>query len=149
MLRHPLSNLELLTWLTGHDAIRPMLGGVYASDNLPHTHHHKPTLYIVNTAKLSHPTGIHWVAMLVGVPTPEYFDSLGHRPCRDFVDFMGTPYIYCSKKLQSPSSNGCGYYCLYYAVCRARYISFERIIHDLNASDDHSVMLTVQQIKPL
>jgi len=149
MYQHPLSNIELLTWLTHHKDIPPLLGGVYSRDTLPKKQHYSPALYIVNTAPASHPTGIHWIAMLIGNGTSEYFDSLGHKPCHEFRDFLGPHYVYCRERLQSLSALSCGYYCLYYAVCRAQHLSFDRIVQDLYNSDDHSVMHSVQQIQPL
>ena len=126
-----------------------ILGGIYSRDTIPKRRNCKPTLYIANTALESHPTGIHWVALLLGVETPEYFDSLGQKPCREFADFLGSKYTYCSSRLQSLSTYACGYYCLYYAVCRAQHLPFDRIVHDLYNMDDQTVMHTVQQIQPI
>ena len=87
MSHYPLSNAELLSWLSSHDTIQPILGGVYSYEDLPRDRHHcKPTLYIVNT-------GRHWVGVLVGVPISEYFDSLGQRPSTGLIHFLGRPYI--------------------------------------------------------
>ena len=126
-----------------------MLGGVYSCDTLPLAQHYEPTLYIVNTAKSSHPTGKHWIAMLVGISIPEYFDSLGQKPRKDFVDFLGPNYMYCSTRLQSLDLPSCGYYCLHYALCRAQHMPFERIVQDMYVSDDYGIMQTVQQIRSL
>ena len=149
MLQHPLSNFEILTWLTGHEEIKPILGGVFSIDTLPRVHHYEPTLYIVNTAKSSHPTGTHWVAILVGIETSEYLDTLGCKPRPEFIDILGSNYIYCSKKLQDPSSSACGYYCLYYGLCRAQQLTFERIVTDAYNASDYTVMYTVQQIRAI
>jgi hypothetical protein len=103
----------------------------------------------VNTAKISHPTGKHWIAMLVGVEIAEYMDSLGHKPPQDFINFLGPNYTYCSQRLQSLTYPSCGYYCLYYAVCRSQNLPFDRIVQDMYMTGDNSIMCTVQQIKPI
>jgi hypothetical protein len=127
-----------------------MLGGVYSRDTLIERHGCiKPTLYIVNTALESHTSGIHWIAMLLDVPIPEYFDSLGKKPCREFADFLGSKYTYCNNRLQSLSTHACGYHCLYFAVSRAQHTPFERIVQDMYNMDDDTVMHTVQQIQPI
>ncbi len=146
MSPYPLSNIELLTWLLRHEELQPILGGVYSRDNLPRRHHYKPTLYLANTAIETHPTGMHWIAMLVGIPIPEYFDSLGLKPHNDFVTFLGPCYIYCSMRLQSPLQPSCGYYCLYYALCRAQGVPFHSIMNSLYGIEDLVVIATIQQL---
>ena len=145
----PLSDWELFELLTNHKDTNPIFAGVFSHDNLPNTPHCKPTLYIVNTAKESHPTGVHWVAMLVGIPTSEYFDSLGKKPHSDFVRFLGPNYMHSMLQLQNPSMPSCGFYCLYWSVCRAWGIPFDRIVQALNNSNDVTITQAVQLIQPL
>ncbi len=149
MSPHPLNNVELITWLLHQQKIESILAGVYCRDTLPQIQHYRPTLYIVNTAGKAHPTGIHWICLLVGIPISEYFDSLGQPPSADFIQFLGPNYTYCTVKLQVQSPVACGYYCLLYALCRAHDVSFESIIINMYKSDDYAIMQTVEQITPL
>ena len=149
MYQHPLSNLELFDWLSSQSDTQSIFRGVYSRDTLPEREQGKPAVYIANTAPNSHPTVVHWTALLCGVETPEYFDSLGHKPCHEFTDLLGPEYTYCSSRLQSLSTYACGYHCLYYAVCRAQGVPFERIVHDLYNMDDQTVMQAVQRIHPI
>lgn len=137
----PLSNLELYTWITNHKHIP--FGGVYFRNTLPPRQPHSPTFYVVNTAKDTHKTGLHWIAMYVGIPVPEYFDSLGRKPHPDFVTFLGPCYMYCKHRLQDTTLPSCGYYVLYYVRQRAKGVSYERIIQDMHAIDIHSIVNTI------
>ncbi len=144
----PLNDVELLTWMNRHESTRRLMGGIHALDTLPlSVHYYKPTLFIVNTAKSSHP-GKHWVCILLGLGTSEFFDSLGTLPCKTFVDFMGPQYKYCTTRLQSLDIPSCGYYTLFYALCRSQGLSFESIVHNMSLAHDNDIVTTVRNIVP-
>lgn len=147
MCLYALHSDQLFAWLRETVAI---FGGVFCRDRLPlNKVHSQPTLYIVNTAQQKHPTGIHWVAMLVGIATPEYFDSLGRPPHSDLLDLLGTRYIHNKVRVQSPLYPTCGYYCLFFAVCRSRGTPMNVIVEEMRSSDDCTIASVVQQIHPL
>ena len=144
---YPLSDGELTSWLESQADIKPIFGGVFSRDTLPQKYHYKPTAYVVNTAPSSHPTGLHWISMFVGLPICEYFDSLGGQPPPPFVKFLGPRYMYNSIKLQSDIPS-CGYYSLYYIACRTRGISFGHIVQDMYNTDDHTIVEAIHQLHP-
>ena len=148
-VEHPLSNIEILSWLMSQKDIRPLLGGVYSCDTLPQRHHYKPTLYVANTAPAAHPTGTHWVALLVGVALPQYYDSLGEPPSTDFIKFLGPLYVYSTKRVQGEILPACGYHSLFFAKCTASGISLKGILRYALSTDDETIMRTVQQIYPI
>ncbi len=144
----PLNDVELLTWVNRHEPTSRIMAGIYARDTLPlSVHYYKPTLFIVNTAMSNHP-GKHWVCILLGLGTSEFFDSLGVPPCKTFVDFMGPRYKYCTTRLQSLDTPSCGYYSLFYAMCRSQESSFESIVHNMSLAHDNDIVTTVQSITP-
>lgn len=146
-LLRPLSDRELLAWLANQPEILPILGGVYCRDNLPTVDHKVPKLFIVNMALSTHSTGTHWTAMYTGPATPEYFDSMGNKPHRDFIQFLGPNYIYCESMLQSPTLPTCGHFCLFYAINRARGLSFEHIVQ--NCVSDRIIVDFISSLRPL
>ena len=149
MLQYPLSDVEMLSWLLVN--VQSGVGGIYFRDTLPLDRkvHTTPTIYIANTAKLSHPTGTHWVALTLGLERAEYFDSLGHAPCAEFVEFLGPHYVYCATPLQATTETSCGYLCLFYAVCRSHHLTFETIVKICYAAGSYAIMATVQELGPL
>lgn len=148
MCLYALNSRQLLTWLMQQKQTAAIFGGVFCRDTLP-TKIYKPTLYVVNTAKHSHRTGIHWVAIFTGIPMPEYFDSLGRTPPPDFWPLLGPRYIYNKTRVQSLLYPTCGYYCLFYAACRAGGTSFDDIIREMKATEDCAIARSIQQIHPL
>lgn len=139
----PLTNLDLYTVLAGHKGIP--FGGVYFRNTLPQKKQ-TPTFYIVNTAKDTHPTGLHWVALYVGIPVPEYFDSLGRKPHPDLVEFLGPRYAYCKHSLQDPTLPTCGYYVLFYIIQRAKGFAFHQIVQDIHANNICSIVNAITTV---
>lgn len=95
--------------------------GVHAADQL-HVPTSRPAAMVINTDPSWKP-GRHWVAVYVPVRGPwEYFDSYGEKPNVSFIrQFLkNRSVVYNSKSLQSPASDVCGHYCIYYLVHRSR-----------------------------
>jgi len=122
-----------------------MFGGIYFRNTLPpvHTIYSRPTVFICNTAKDTHITGTHWIAILKGVSIPEYFDSLGKYPHGDIVKFLGPTFMYCTLKLQDIALPSCGHYVLYYVACRAQGLSFQQTLEIMYALGDQAIIEAV------
>lgn len=142
-----LNSVTLLKCMLTDTYLRPLTGGVYARDRLPTKTYLKPTLVIANTDEADN-AGTHWVAMMVGIQTPEYFDSLGDSPCKEFVHFLGKRYTQNTTLRQSPNSSACGYYCLYYVLQRARGVPFETVCTS-NMSEEENEKKVVQFVTQL
>ena len=142
----PLTNLDLLYWLMQHDSIIPLIGGIYARDTLPDKNSIiKPTLFITNTAKADHNTGVHWCVLYAGIPTPEFFDPLGRQPCREFITFLGPHYICTDIRVQSLTQPTCGHFCLLYCLSRSQGNSMSAIVGNMREVTDSVVVETVRQ----
>jgi hypothetical protein len=129
--------------------VKVMFAGVYSCDTLPARRDLTPTLYIVNTAPHTHPSGQHWVALTLGLATCEYFDSLGNEPPADFIKFLGTAYTYTTLRLQDINQPTCGYYALFFAKCRASGLSFENTVQAMFCGRDAAIVETVECIRPI
>lgn len=111
--------------------------GVYAANELPSQ---LPVrgLAIVNCCNRNKP-GKHWIALCQeSESTLEMFDSFGFGPeMYNLENKLPKSEIikYNSKQLQHPTSEVCGYYCLYYCYFKSRGHSMEEIV-SLNFSND-------------
>ena len=115
--------------------------GVHAADQL-HLLTLRPAVIVINTDPSWKP-GRHWVAVYVPKHGPwEYFDSYGEPPTSPFIQewIDQRPYIYNNQPLQSPVSDACGHYCIYYIVHRARGQTMDAILsrftHDRDRNDN-------------
>ena len=105
----PLSNLELL------EAARklkiPNFRGVNLRDTLPTTPKKKECgiLNLDDTAGL----GTHWVAWYKNGTEKKYFDSYGLQPPNELVDYLHSPILYNTERVQPYDQVFCGHLCLY------------------------------------
>ena len=86
--------------------------------------------------------GSHWVAVYISKETLEVWDTLGFRildwpriPC-NLLKFLHR-YVFnrrviISKRIQSSSSILCGYFCIYFIICR-QFLSFQTIVNTFNS----------------
>jgi len=99
--------------------LKRCFGGVYASDTLPPKR--RGRAFIINLDKSSLP-GSHWVAVYFKRKRVYYYDPYGIKPfLPSILNFIKRNNIQYNKiQHQSPSSESCGYYCLYflYRACR-------------------------------
>ena len=105
----PLSNLELL------EAARklkiPNFRGVSLRDALPTTPKKKECgiLNLDDTTGL----GTHWVAWYKNGTEKKYFDSYGLQPPNELVDYLHSPILYNTERVQPYDQVFCGHLCLY------------------------------------
>lgn len=118
--------------------------GVFPADQLPPVE--KETALIVNTD--SHDEeGSHWLAMYIqDEKTLEFFDSFGF-PSSTYKPFISEfakqfPCVrWNSTTFQSPTSNVCGQYCLYFLLKRCRSFSMDYVIHHLKQTKQNDFQL--------
>ena len=110
--------------------IRKYFKGVYAKDELQvlTASSSKPQLIIVNTDRLDQP-GKHWICLWLSQQQNEQFDPLGKPPLPEMRQVLGDRYNYNTQRVQHPSSESCGQFCLYYAYYKSRGYSMKDILH--------------------
>ena len=105
----PLSNIELL------EAARklkiPNFRGVSLCDILPK----KPKKKECGILNLDDTTGsgTHWVAWYKNGTEKKYFDSYGLQPPNELVDYLHSPILYNTERVQPYDQVFCGHLCLY------------------------------------
>lgn len=127
---------NLLEYIISDSISYSKFGGMFAVDQLIFPLPNKDVYYICNTDFYSK-KGKHWVVIYHNQNTPyvEYFDSLGQKPTKLFIDFMsqrGKQILYSKKRIQSRKSIACGYFCLYFIYLRSRYVEFSDIINNFS-----------------
>ena len=103
--------------------------GVFHSDCLP-TPSSYPACLVANTDPKGEP-GTHWVAFYYTSPSSvDFFDPLGLPP---LIYSMPTPKLVHSNTypIQSPTSDACGQYCIYFLYHRSRGLSLRSICTSL------------------
>ena len=105
----PLSNIELL------EAARklkiPNFRGVSLRDILPK----KPKKKECGILNLDDTTGsgTHWVAWYKNGTEKKYFDSYGLQPPNELVDYLHSPILYNTERVQPYDQVFCDHLCLY------------------------------------
>ena len=105
----PLSNIELL------EAARklkiPNFRGVSLRDILPK----KPKKKECGILNLDDTTGsgTHWVAWYKNGTEKKYFDSYGLQPPNELIDYLHSPILYNTERVQPYDQVFCGHLCLY------------------------------------
>ena len=112
----------------------PSFIGVFASDKIPQVINQFPASFVVNTDPSDKP-GEHWVAFHVPKEDVlEFFDSYGQHPSKyGFQDFIRrfSTVIWNAVTIQSPTSNVCGQYCIYFLLKRNSGNSINCIVYHL------------------
>lgn len=129
-----MDGLQLFYILSQEKITSPFFQGVYSRDTLPVLQEN--TCVIVNTDDSSQP-GTHWLALFVNDKRElEFYDSYGKPP--EFYNVNTTSYSdvqWNSKMFQSPTSNVCGQYCIYFLLKRCQGHSMYYILNQLNVND--------------
>jgi len=141
-----MNTLEIEEVARKDPCLRKFFLGVFASDKLPATIHHRPACLIANTDP-AHMSGQHWVAIYFGA-TCEYFDSYGLPPIGPAMIYPITSYNpYC---LQDLDTNVCGEYCVYFLMKRVQGHTMDSIINYLRSrreSNDSIVKTYIRRLK--
>jgi hypothetical protein len=118
--------------------------GCFPSDKLQQPFKY-PSALIVNEDPSFLP-GTHWVAIyLKNQKEAYYFDSYGRDPIKPIQHFLSyyEKTIKNTKKFQSPLSNTCGLYSIFFIIKMSQGISFNSFIKILNSA--HNSDLYVQR----
>ena len=117
-----MNTLQILNVLQSDPFTKSVFTSVVPSDRLPDTVLEKPRGFIVNVDTSDGP-GSHWVAIyLTADGKGEFMDTYGQKPSyysenfKTFLEDNSSTFIYNKLALQSPWSNVCGQYCLFYAL---------------------------------
>ncbi|GFY22116.1 uncharacterized protein TNCV_3297601 [Trichonephila clavipes] len=123
-----------IQFILSHDPVTaPFFRGVYASDTIPILK--KKSTIVVNLDASSQPRS-HWLAFYHENNCIEFFDSYGYpleyygEGFRDFVPKFSTVSWNCIP-FQSPTSNVCGAYCIYFIFKRSQGNSMYSITNTL------------------
>lgn len=110
---------QISSLLQNNPHTRNSFAGVFPADLLPKfPRKKKPCSYIANTQKHNEP-GEHWVCLYFPAQDlPEYFDSYGFLPQREFKEILGNSYRLSRGFFQYPLSSTCGQYCIFYILQR-------------------------------
>ena len=124
-----MNNHEITRFMKSHPRTKGIFVSTHAADTLPNKPRTKlPSAYVINTHK-SHQPGEHWVCIYFPISgLPEYFDSFGFLPKKDFKNFLGEDYIYNKRFIQYPFSSVCGQYCMYFILRRSMNRTMSGII---------------------
>lgn len=132
--------------ITESRCLSQLVKGVFAPDTLPVVVNF-PSAYVSNTDP-SHLPGKHWVVFwFENNERGEFYDSLGRSPESynpNFVEFFKrnvNHFEYSREKLQSPSSDVCGYHVLFYLLMKCKKMNLNDIVNTLRrcSSPDHYV----------
>ena len=101
----------------------PGFKGVFALDTLPPIESNMSLIFKTDIAKLP---GTHWLAMYVENGNVYFFDSYGRsiehfgKHFRNHIKNFARDYEIKldSRLLQSPFSDSCGYWCIFYIFCK-------------------------------
>lgn len=106
--------------------------GVYSSNNIPLIKIF-PHCFIANTDRKG-TRGEHWVAFFVNSDKNiEYFDSYAEQPNDDISKYLSNflEIKINTHSIQSPFSDSCGHFCVYFIFNKCIGKSFKEIIKNL------------------
>lgn len=129
---------EILRWISLDILSSSYFGGMFSIDQLTFPLPNRNAFFICNTDVYKN-KGKHWVVIYFNKNDKfiEYFDSLGKKPSKEFINFMsqsGKPILYNVKRIQSSISDACGFFCLYFIHLRCRHINFYSIVNNFSSN---------------
>jgi hypothetical protein len=115
--------------------------GVYACDQLADIQ--RSTFAIILNSDISTGPGVHWLAIYKDNTNLEFFDSFGKpiayyansKFIKTFLQQYGNKVILNHQQLQSPLTNVCGQYCIYYLVNRINNVTLTNIVNNFSFSN--------------
>ncbi|CAG2190060.1 unnamed protein product [Mytilus edulis] len=136
-------NTDTLRCIIGCDPVlSQQVIGIFAADEIPKKIPFFPIAFILNTDDRKQPRS-HWLSIyLPSAHKAEFFDSYGHSPSfysrklQDVFNINQMTVIHNRKRLQSSYSNTCGYYCIFYLMCRCRKMEMGDIVKDFSHDYD-------------
>jgi hypothetical protein len=134
-----MNSLQIENILKNNCHTQKYFRGVFSSNNIPFYDKYPYTL-VANTDKKG-TVGEHWVSIFVkNHRSVEYFDSLGDEPNSDISKYLSNfENIKLNRyKIQSPFSDTCGYYCIYFILNKSLHVKFKIIITTLLSTKNNN-----------
>ena len=122
----PLTNFQLID--TVKELKIPHFRGVFMRNDLPRKPF-KRECGILNLDGVSG-RGTHWVCWYKNYDN-FYFDSFGVQPPNELIEYLSSPILYNTVKIQPDGEVICGHLCLYVLYRLSRGEGFQEIINDL------------------
>ena len=127
---------QLFNAMLSCNSTREIFGGVLSADDIININNntYKPKLYIVNSHEKGK-QGEHWVVFFLASTHTEFWDSRAEKPefyhdyWLSFLIVQGKPYVYNKTPIQDKLSSACGYFCLIYAILKAKSYSMCDIVN--------------------
>ena len=132
-----LSELDIFNVLKAYNKTRNVFIDCVPCDLLPDSDRY-PYAVVANT-DTSDKKGRHWIVIYATSPTSaEYFDTSGRAPTGLIKEYLSRfPNVLTSDTpVQSPFTNVCGAYCVYYIVQRCAGKTFKEIISKLTCMSE-------------
>ena len=114
-----MNSKQLETILKNTKVTKNKFQGIFASNNIPKFKKF-PHCFVANTDRAG-TVGEHWIDCYVPNPrTIEYFDTFGDKPNFDLSAYLNRydNVLINDRQIQSPFSDSCGHYCVYFLVAR-------------------------------
>lgn len=127
-----LSESDIFSVLKAHYKTRRVFIDCLPCDLLPHSDRY-PYAVVANT-DTSDKGGRHWVAIYATSPTfAEYFDTSGRPPSGLIKEYLSkfSNVLTSDTPVQSPFTDVCGAYCIYFIMQRCSGKSFREITQGL------------------
>ena len=124
----PLSNIQLIS--AAKKLKIKNFKGVFVRDQLPEKQSRNAECGILNLDS-SLGRGTHWTAWYKSGSEKLYFDSYGLRPPNELVEYLQSPPLYNSERVQPEGQVFCGHLCLYVLKKLSDGCKFQEVVNTL------------------
>ena len=101
--------------------------GVYLRDNLP-KYPLKTEIGILNLDSETN-SGTHWTLYYKNKEKCFYFDSFGHRPPKELLNYLKNDIWYSTFQLQELNTKYCGHICVIIAKLLGKIKDFPKVVY--------------------
>lgn len=128
-----MNGAQIRNILSSDTAAKKYFIGIFTSDRLPKDNIPYPSCFVLNT-DIEGGAGLHWLAVILKSSEElEFFDSFGRHPKDINTDIYKyiqkfKSAIYNKVQIQSPDSEVCGAYCVYYLFHRCRGLCMDSVL---------------------
>lgn len=135
-----MNGAQIRNILSSDTAAKKYFIGIFTSDRLPKDNIPYPSCFVLNT-DIEGGAGLHWLAVILKSSEElEFFDSFGRHPKDINTDIYKyiqkfKSAIYNKVQIQSPDSEVCGAYCVYYLFHRCRGLCMDSVLSTFGNKD--------------